>query len=146
MPKKRQVPYTDPVTGVTRMVDEDALIGQSDHSLKGAVKGAMDAETKAKISASVKAYIEVNPREQSEETKERIRQANIGKTVSEETRKKLSEKAKQQWARRKEKGYVVADETKSKISEATKGKPKSNAHKAKIAAAMRARKQRGGDE
>lgn len=49
----------------------------------------------------------------SEETKEKLRQANIGKKYSEETKKKISKALT---------GRLVTEETKRKISESNKGK------------------------
>lgn len=141
MPKSRKVQYRDPVTGNMRWVDEDQLIGQNDHSLKGTPKGPMAEETKSKIAAGVRKHLEKNPRVQSEETKERIRQANRGKEVSQETRDKLSQRATEQWAKKKVKGYTVSVRTRQKLSQANKGKSKSAEHRAKISAALRARHQ-----
>jgi hypothetical protein len=59
--------------------------------------------------------------------------------VSDETRRKQSERAKEQWQRRKNAGHTVSAKPKKRISTAGKGKPKSPEHRAKIAAAMRAR-------
>lgn len=59
-------------------------------------------ETKAKIRAARK--LQVNTRKgipQSAEVKERLRLINTGKSLSEETRRKLSEKSKADWAKRK---------------------------------------------
>lgn len=137
MPK---VQYRDPVTGNVYWVEQDQLIGQNDHSLKGIPKGPMPEETKKKLSKAVKKHLKENPREQSDETKDLIRQANTGKTLEEATRQKISERATEQWARQKADGYTVSDKTKKKLSKAAKGKAKSPEHRAKIAAAMRARK------
>ena len=123
-----------------RWVAEDALIGNNSHSLKGTPKGPMAEATKEKISAGVKQHLQTNPRTHSEETKALIRQANVGKDVSDETRMKQSAMAKEQWDRQKADGHAVSADTRKKISNATKGKPKSPEHRAKIAAAMRARK------
>ncbi len=139
MPKSHKVQYRDPVTGKVHWVAEDDLIGQNDHSLKGTPKGPMAEETKKKIAAGVRKHLEENPRVQSEETKEAIRQANKGKKVSRETRDKLSQRAKRQWAKKKAEGHTVSAETRLKLSEANKGKTKSAEHRAKISAALKAR-------
>lgn len=60
----------------------------------------------------------------SEETKEKIRQANLGKKASIETRKKLSESHK---------GIRLSDEAKAKMSQRLKGRKFSPEHLRKIA-------------
>jgi group I intron endonuclease len=57
----------------------------------------------------------------SEEKKEKLRLANLGKKASEETRKKLSEA---KIGNKNMVGFHVSDETKQKISLAQKGVPK----------------------
>lgn len=94
----------------------------------------LSEETKKKISNSTKGRIPWNkgiPR--TEETKEKLRQKNIGRKHTEETKRKLSEKNK---------GRKHTEEEKKKISKAKKGKKQnlteeqqkrvSESHKGKI--------------
>ncbi len=81
----------------------------------------MTQETKEKISVSLKEYFKThdNPRKGvtlSESTKEKLRQANLGKTYSEEVRAKHRRPA---W----NKGIPMSEETKKHLSELYKGKP-----------------------
>ena len=59
----------------------------------------------------------------SEETKEKIRKANLGKKMSDEAKEKI---------RQAHIGMIYSDETKKKLSEQRKGVPKSEEHKKKI--------------
>lgn len=67
----------------------------------------------------------------SEETKEKIRKANIGYIKSQETREKLS---------KANKGKIVSKETGEKISKALKGKKLSEEHRQKLSEAKRGEK------
>jgi len=138
--KDRKIRYKNPVTGKVYWLEEDEFVGLNDHSLKGVPKGAMGNDIKAKISDGLKTDHADNPRVHSADTKEQISEALTGKAVSDETRKKLSKRAKEQWARQKKEGHVVSTATKKKLSKAGKGKPKSAEHRAKISAAMKAKR------
>ena len=140
--KGRKVQYNNPVTGKVYWLEEDELIGLNDHSLKGIPKGEMADKTKDKISEGLKKNHAENPRAHSSDTKEQISEALTGRTVSDDTRRKLSERAKEQWQRQKNAGRTVSAEARKRLSAAGKGKPKSPEHRAKIAAAMRATKRK----
>ena len=79
----------------------------------------------------------------SEETRRKLSEAQKGKTHSEETKKKLSEahkgKTHSEETRRKiseiQKGKTLSEETKKKLSEVNKGKTLSEEHKLKISEA-----------
>jgi len=87
-----KVPYTDPVTGKTIMVDEKDLIGPYDHGLRGTVhKG----EHNQRIAESATGRVH------TEETKEKIRQSLEGGTNTDGTKAKKSESGKKAWAKRK---------------------------------------------
>ena len=88
-------------------------------------------ETKSKISASLKSYYKThnNPRygvTLSDETKEKIRQANIGKTISEETLAKL--RSRPAWNR----GIPMTEEGKQHLREINLGKKHSKETKEKM--------------
>jgi hypothetical protein len=70
----------------------------------------------------------------SEETREKIRRANLGKKSSEETRRKISAKSRER---------VHSEETKRKMSTAHKGKIVSAETREKISASNQARKAAG---
>ena len=71
----------------------------------------------------------------SEETKQKLSEANKGKTLSEETKQKLrkpkTEETKQKLSEAK-KGKTFSEEHKQKLSEAKKGKTLSEEHKRKL--------------
>lgn len=69
----------------------------------------------------------------SEETKEKLRQANLGKKHSLETRKKMSESRKGKNSPMY--GKHLSDETKQKISDAHRGKKLSKPHREKLSKA-----------
>lgn len=77
----------------------------------------------------------------TEETKQKLSEANKGKTLSEETKQKLrkpkTEETKQKISEAK-KGKTFSEEHKQKISEAKKGKTRSEETKQKISDAMKA--------
>lgn len=64
-------------------------------ALKGRPRGPVSKETGARISAAKTGF------KFSAESREKMRQAALGRVVSDETRKKLSEAAKVFWAKRK---------------------------------------------
>jgi len=136
---KNKVSYTDPVTGKIFWLEADELIQADSHSLKGTPKGAMDKDTKDKISKALKQSHAKNIRVHTDKTKATISESLKGKVTSEETRKKMSEKAKALWAKRKADGHTVSTKTKQALSMAGKGKVKSAEHRAKISAALKAR-------
>ena len=139
MSKDSITTYTDPITGKVYELSEDELLHPNSHSLKGTPRGAMSEETKQKISASLVTSHEETPRTHLDKTKHKISKSLTGHTVSDETKKKMSESAKKRWKTRKQEGHIVSQKTKTAISKATKGKPKSAEHKAKISAAMKAK-------
>jgi hypothetical protein len=63
---------------------------------------------------------EVAKKVHNEETYRKIGLAHKGKTISEEQKKVLSEKAKMQWKKQKESGYEFSEEQRKKISEKAK--------------------------
>ena len=106
-------------TNWANMVEENGING-------GHIKRnyfPMSNKTKIKLSESKKGQIPWNKGKKiksnrvygplSEETKEKIRQANLDKKLSEETKSKIS---------LSNKGKIVSEETKSKISLSNKGK------------------------
>jgi len=76
----------------------------------------------------------------SEETKQRLREFNTGKTLSEEHKRKISESNKGQKVSEKQReilrkcrlGKHLSEETKKKVSESLKGRLLSEEHKRKI--------------
>jgi hypothetical protein len=84
----------------------------------------------------------------SEETKQKLSEANKGRTVSKETRKKISEarkgKTHSEEHKRKlseaNKGHIVSEETKRKLSEAHKGNTLSNETKRKMSEVRKGKK------
>ena len=87
-------------------VHSPEVLNQISLKLKGRISPRKDVslseETKTKISEKMKGRI--SPRKGvslSELTKEKLSKAHMGKIVSEETRKKLSDSAKNQWLRAK---------------------------------------------
>ena len=76
----------------------------------------------------------------TEETKQKLSEANKGKTLSEETKQKLrkpkTEETKQKLSEAK-KGKTFSEEHKQKLSEAHKGKTLSEEHKQKIGEAIK---------
>jgi group I intron endonuclease len=92
-------------------------------------------ETKQKISQSLKGKFagekhHLYGKKHSEETKEKIRQAQIGKKHTEESKKKIGEKSKLN---------KHTEETKQKISNSHKGKEKSEETKQKISESKKGR-------
>lgn len=85
---------------------------------------------------------------QSRESIEKTRQANIGKTLSDETRRKISEGNKgkvisedhRRILSETHKGKVLCEDHKRKISEAKKGKPRSEETKRKISESKKGKK------
>lgn len=63
---------------------------------------------------------EIAKKVHNEETYKKIGLAHKGKTISEEQKKYLSDKAKLQWEKLKQSGYKLSDEARKKISEKAK--------------------------
>ena len=87
-------------------VHSPEVLNQISLKLKGRIsprKGvSLSEETKTKISEKMKGRVSpMKGRVSSALTKEKLSKAHMGKIVSEETRKKLSDSAKNQWLRAK---------------------------------------------
>jgi len=90
-------------------------------------------------------------RKLSEATIEKIRAGNVGRVVSEESRKKMSEAARRRPPMSEEHrlkisvgniGKTLSHEARAKVSAAVKGVPKSEAHRAALRAAWIRRKEK----
>lgn len=96
-------------------------------------------------SAETRRKIMENKSPLTEETREKMRQAKLGKTRSDETKAKVSAarkgipKSDETKARMKLAKQNMSAETRAKMSSASKGKPKSDEHKLSISITMKAR-------
>ena len=97
---------------------------------EGGTGGQMTDEVRRKMSLSHKG------KRHSEESKAKIRRANIGRTLTEEQRKKLSEGMK---GHKRCVGREYSEETKRKIGLGHKGRKMSEEQKLKISLALRGR-------
>ena len=127
----REVGYnlTDGGDGILGHIDSVETRLKKSLSHKGVKLGPMNEETKQKLSEANKG------KTLSEETKQKLSEANKGKTLSEETKQKLrkpkTEETKQKLSEAK-KGKTFSEEHKQKLSEAHKGKTLSEETKRKI--------------
>lgn len=110
-------------------------------------KKPMSEETKAKISLTAKIKREKKDIQKentttrklghSDETKKKLSLANMGKTLSAETRKKIS--IALSGVQKKTRSVPVSEDTRKKMSASSTGKPKSKSHSEKISIALKNR-------